>query len=81
MLDQFESTMGRLGRPDWVDREARLNTSATTHVLSPIVRQRRLQALMGDCKPLGDSEAGEELPGTAGRRPNRDCGPLGGARR
>jgi len=42
------------------------------------------QAPMGDCKPLGG--AGEELLGatlfgTAGRRPNRDCGPRRGPRR
>jgi hypothetical protein len=42
------------------------------------------QAPMGDCEPLGG--AGEELLGatlfgTAGRRPNRDCGPRRGPRR
>ena len=73
--------MGRLG-------EAQLNTtpSATTHALSPIVRSARYRRLRrprwgtaGHKAEPGRSCLAQTLDGTAGRRPNRGCGPRAAA--
>ena len=74
--------MGRRGRPDWIRRHRRLRMFC--------LRSYALLGTAGDTGPdgglraIGRSRGGaarHNLFGTAGRRPNRDCGPRRGPRR